>query len=1149
MLRLNLALLLQQEVITVNYLRVFRMLRCAVLSTALLTFCSIALALSQNQEALLLPNQPVERGITNGEVHRFRVRLESGQLVHLLLDQKEVDIILTILNLNQQPVTDTNSPYGNRCLESLSFVAKEAGEYIIEVRPTSGNLLSGHYRLQADGFRPPQSEDTRRIKAANLLRAGQKFFEQGGPENWEQAILKYQQAIQDWENLENQQEKTKALYLMGETYRWMSKHQEAVEAYQKSLKLAQQTDDHRAEAYAWMQLGHTYMYLDQYQARNASQKAYKLWEEQGDKINEATALHNLTSAYDILGEWEQATAYGKQAIALRKEVRDWRGVASSLNILAMICDKLGESQDALKHYAEALGLFNQESNLTSNDKKKVAAILNNIGYVYATLGDTTLALEYFEQSLPKRKEVYDIPGEGSTLLNIGQAYTKLGNFEKALSYYEQAQKTAKLLQSEWGEATCLMYSGQTLALMSKTQEALSQYLIALDSFRKVKDRQAEATVLDEIAAIFTRQGKVQAATEKYNSALTIWRTIRDPHGEAAALYGIAQLERSQGELAKAHDKAKEAIKIVEGLRTKVINQTLRTSYLSSIRDYYNLDLNLLMQLHQIYPTQGLDKEALQISEQGRARSLLESLAEVGKEIREGVAPALLEKSRSLSMQVEAKSQKLIELNRREKSEKEIQTTELELQGLISQYKNVQEEIRIQSPAYAALTQPQPLSLKEIQQQVLDPDTLLLEYALGEERSYLWLVSQTGIESFELPKRSVIEDAANDFYHLVRKRGDDSPESIAQFWQQAAKLSRLILAPVEAKLADKRLLIVAEGALQYVPFSALPLQNDKLVTTLSPSKNKASKTDGAASSRPTLVLEKHEVIHLPSASVLAVLRRELKQRKQAGNRIAVFADPVYTGEDPRLKGYNAKLRGKDLQTQNRNLERTLRDFMDSDGRWNLDRLDNSLEEARAIQSLITNNDVMVALDFKASRANVMESDLSNCRIIHFAMHGLLNSRHPDLSGLVLSLVNEKGETQDGFLRLNDVYNLKLSADLVVLSACETALGNNIRGEGLVGLTRGFMYAGTARVLASLWKVNDQKTAELMGRFYEKLLKEKLPASKALRLAQLEMWQQNRKNAPYYWAAFILQGEWQQPPLKEDGLNKTDEQRRASRTNRF
>jgi CHAT domain-containing protein len=168
--------------------------------------------------------------------------------------------------------------------------------------------------------------------------------------------------------------------------------------------------------------------------------------------------------------------------------------------------------------------------------------------------------------------------------------------------------------------------------------------------------------------------------------------------------------------------------------------------------------------------------------------------------------------------------------------------------------------------------------------------------------------------------------------------------------------------------------------------------------------------------------------------------------------------------------------------------------------------------------------MKAVDFQASRATAISPELANYRIVHFASHGLLNSQHPELSGLVFSLIDKKGKPQEGFLTLQDIYNLNLPAELVVLSACETGLGKEISGEGLIGLTRGFMYAGASRVVASLWKVSDVATAELMAEFYRSMEKDGLAPAAALRAAQVKMWKQKRWRSPYYWAAFQLQGEW-------------------------
>ncbi|HXG65462.1 MAG TPA: CHAT domain-containing protein, partial [Blastocatellia bacterium] len=188
-----------------------------------------------------------------------------------------------------------------------------------------------------------------------------------------------------------------------------------------------------------------------------------------------------------------------------------------------------------------------------------------------------------------------------------------------------------------------------------------------------------------------------------------------------------------------------------------------------------------------------------------------------------------------------------------------------------------------------------------------------------------------------------------------------------------------------------------------------------------------------------------------------------------------------------------------------------------------RLPFTRREAEAIAALAPATARKVALDFDASRHTALSPELGQYRYVHFATHGFLNTRHPELSGLVLSLVDEEGRDQSGFLRLRDIYNLRLPAELVVLSGCRTGLGKEVRGEGLVGLTRGFMYAGAARVLVSLWDVGDESTAELMARFYRGLLKEGQSAAAALRAAQVSMWKEKRWQAPYYWAAFVLQGE--------------------------
>jgi CHAT domain-containing protein len=192
---------------------------------------------------------------------------------------------------------------------------------------------------------------------------------------------------------------------------------------------------------------------------------------------------------------------------------------------------------------------------------------------------------------------------------------------------------------------------------------------------------------------------------------------------------------------------------------------------------------------------------------------------------------------------------------------------------------------------------------------------------------------------------------------------------------------------------------------------------------------------------------------------------------------------------------------------------------------LNRLLYTRNEADAVMAVTPPGQAMEFLDFRASRATATSTSLAKFRIVHFATHGILNNKHPELSGLVLSLVNQQGKAQDGFLKLQDIYNLKLPVDLVVLSGCETGLGEEIRGEGLIGLTRGFMYAGASRVVASLWSVSDIATDNLMAGFYKAMERDGMTPAAALRAAQLQMWRQKQWSSPYFWAAFQIQGEWQ------------------------
>jgi CHAT domain-containing protein len=532
--------------------------------------------------------------------------------------------------------------------------------------------------------------------------------------------------------------------------------------------------------------------------------------------------------------------------------------------------------------------------------------------------------------------------------------------------------------------------------------------------------------------------------------------------------------------------------------------------------------------------QGKTEQAFKVLERARARTLLEMLTQAGIDIHKGIDASLLEQEHTLQRSLSSKSALHTELLNGVHTAEQVASLDKQLQELLDQYLDTETQIRTHSPAYAALTQPQPLSANEVQQQLLDTKTLLVEYSLGEERSYVFAVTPDSLDAYELPKRSAIEDAARHVYELLITRkltvkGEEATERHArlasaekEYSQTVAELSRMVLGPVTAKLQGKRLLIVSDGALEYIPFSVLPVPSS------------------ANSPHSVPLVAEHEIVNLPSASVLAVLRKEEVNRTQPSKAVAVLADPVFAAGDDRLLPANRagqavhdsvnKTASSSENTDSdllpdgpSDLDRSARDVGVSGDRMFL-RLPFTRREAQAIQAIAQPGDVTEHLDFDASKTTALGPQLKDYRIVHFATHGLLNNDHPELSGLVFSLVDRQGKPQDGFLRMLDIYNMELNADLVVLSACQTALGKQIGEEGLTGLTRGFMYAGAPRVVASLWKVDDEATAALMKKFYEGMLREHQTPAHALRAAQQWMRTQKQWQSPYYWAGFILQGEW-------------------------
>lgn len=1000
----------------------------------------------------LEPGKPIEGELAGGEAHSYELNLTAGQYLHLVVDQRGVDVTVVFLGPDGTKLLEVDTPNGTQGPESVTVVAEAAGRYRLEVRSPDQSSTRGRYEVKIENIRPATQQDRMRIRAEQAFTEAEGLRAQGKPDAIQRAIEKYDVALSAYRALSDLGEQGKISAAIGTSYGALHDTRKALEYFERGLLLFQAA---------------------------------------GDRDREAHLLNDIGVFYKTVGDFQMALNHFGRALSIFRSIGDRTKEARTRRIIGEVYESIGEKQKAIDYYNQALAIFQ-----SVGDKSREAWTLYNLGFAYRTAGEGQLAIDPLNRALSLYQALGDRPGEASTLIEIAYTYIILNERQKALDLFAQVRSL----------------------------------------FKTLNDAEGEAYVLHGIGVVYRDLGEREKTLEYFNQALSVWRTVGNPSGEFMTLYQVARAERANGSLLAARSDIEAVLNHIEAQRGKINSQEFRASYFAAQQELYEFYVSLLMQLHKQQPSQRHDATALQASERARARSLLELLTEARANIREDVDPALLEREGGLQQQLTTKAERLMRLRgnvlskeQTYNAKQELETVEKEIEALTVEHQQVRAQIRIKSPRYADLTQPSTLSLKEIQQ-LLDPDTLLLEYALGVEQSYLWAITPTTLQSFELPKRAEVEALAKRVYQLLTARsrrpvGEPAEARLvrlaavdAEYVSAAGALSKMLLQDVSDQLRSKRLLIVGDGALQYIPFAALP----------EPASNNELR---AVANVPLLV--NHEVVNLPSASTLSVLRQDLSKRKPAAKAVAILADPVFDKDDPRINTSGAtalqpatQAASLNANVRTRDIERAMED-LEGNPRFPPVRLTAAGWEAEEISKLVPAKERMQALDFAANRRMATSPELSQYRIVHFATHAFINSAHPELSGIVLSLVNERGEPQDGFLSVSEIFNLKLPAELVVLSACQTGLGKEVKGEGMIGMTRAFMYAGALRMVVSLWSVDDRATSAMMARFYKKMLRgQKQPPSAALRAAQLAMWKETGWKAPYYWAGFIFQGEWKQ-----------------------
>jgi CHAT domain-containing protein/Tfp pilus assembly protein PilF len=885
-----------------------------------------------------------------------------------------------------------------------------------------------------------------------------------------------------------------------------------------------------------------------------------------DSADFANILVNMGSLADRLGDFDRAQSYYSRAWAINATMGLNRGTAMSLSGLGLVASQRGDFINGEKYYRQALSI-EQKINPSDID---VADTLTAMGAIAWNQGDQQTAERRFIAALKIRRKFSQT--DSNVAVNkiwLGNIAVELGKLDVAEQHYQWIiHHQGGILGGKINIADAFDGLGNVEWKRGHLQAAEANFHKAVSLQEEIAPETPElADILVRLGGVLKDAGTLSEAEQCYRHALAI-REKRSPgssdHAESLAALAMIMRKRAQPEAAARFYE--QALAALENQTTRLGgDNNVRADFRAKHATYYSEYTDLLLSM-------GKPDAAFSVFERSHSRTLIEMMAAANIDIHQGVDSALLDHERSLRKAISTKSDLRVRLMGEAHSEDTLKAVQKDIDELLSQFQDVESQIRVASPAYAELTQPQPLSAKEVQTQLLDPNTLLLEYSLGEDRSYVFAVTPDSLNTYELPKRADIEKSARHVYSLLTARNapvkNETPaqkqirlaKAEADYPRAAAALSKMILGPVAAQLQNKRLLIVTDGALAYIPFATLPEPANRNADTSALVANtaKAESLSANAMTGEPLILN-HEIINLPSASVLAVLRQQEQGRKPAPNAVAVLADPVFDSSDSRVAladrtpaasahstsanpasanqhpaTRSAKVPLHSLQLKDAFLDepssigqltRSATDIgLSRNGELQLPRLRFTRKEADAILAVTPEGAGKKAVDFDASRATATSPELSQYRIVHFATHGLLDSAHPELSGLVFSMVDKKGRPQNGFLELQDIYNLNLPADLVVLSACETGLGKEISGEGLVGLTRGLKYAGASRVVASLWRVSDVGTAELMAAFYTSMEKDGLPPAAALRAAQIKLLKQKRWSDPYYWAAFQIQGEW-------------------------
>jgi CHAT domain-containing protein/tetratricopeptide (TPR) repeat protein len=1034
----------------------------------------------------LVPGVAIERAIAVGADQVFALDVAGGSAVLVTVDQDGADVRLTVAPAAGSPMVADEADRGTAGRELLVWAVPADGVVAITLSASRTSDAGGRYTLRAARLDPVDGLPG----AIDAFNAAATVTRGGTPADAADQLRALTAALEVWRRLGQRDLEGQTLVRLGlvqvhragrplDAARSFADAAAVFEALRHEADLA---DAEVQQALAQRQAGQTQ------DAFHTGQRAYARAGRVSPRLR-ARMESELSSTAAELGDSELGLRYARQSVTTSRELGERGALIIALERVADHTLRMRQLDESLAAIDEAVAL----ADASGAPPTRRGALLRTLGRIHGAAGDSEQAIVAFRRAAELTSQETD---RLVLDLDVSRHLNRLGDHAAARDLLEAA--LARLPAQERNVRAAIGAElGASLAKLGDLDRARTLQEAAFAFVETGGSSRNQVIVLRDLLSTVRAQGDRAAARTLTARLVAASATLPPGEAKAVMLKEQARTARLLDDLAAAEAFAREAIEASDSSRARLRGEALRTAYGGNTAIYLEEAIDVVMARHAAEPAAGHDGRALVLFEQSRARALTDLLAGARVDVRAGLEPALIDKATELQRQVAVADAAIRAAGTGAAARPRVAALEAEIDGFARELAVIDARARETSPRYRAATGPPLASLADMQA-LLDDDTVLLAFACGELGDHGWALTRSGVDAFALPPLPELTAAARRVIEVMRQPG---AASAADAEAAGTALGRLVLGPIADRLRQqwrgRRLAIVASGPLEYVPFAALAVP------------------DGAPGAPPQWLAASHEIVVLPSASVLSLLR-EAGSRRAPTRELVVLADPVYSPTDPRVA---MRLTSAAPRT---GVTRAAAPLAGSRG--DFARLVFSRQEAKALTQLAGSAKAIQVVDFDARLGMVGGADVAGARRLHFATHGILDAVRPERSGLVLSLVDRQGRPQDGILRLNDIFRLQLSAELVVLSGCETGLGRQLRGEGLVGLTRAFMYAGAPRVVSSLWQVDDQATATLMTRFYQHMLRRGARPAAALRAAQLELAADPRWASPYFWAGFVLHGDW-------------------------